>query len=134
MGANEFRYRLRKQMDKVVVEDVGDMLLHPSHLSTLFLEDDLSFVWLKSPIVLFILDNRMTKTDKSFVVEGFAKVISSGNVRKCLPNGTLNTEHFRYVCEKVNRNKLENFFKQWVFGAGAPVFRISQRFNKKGDD
>ena len=36
MGANEFRYRLRKQMDKVVAEDVGDMLLHPSHLSTLF--------------------------------------------------------------------------------------------------
>ena len=31
----------------------------------------------------------------------------------------------------MNRNKLENFFKQWVFGAGAPVFRISQRFNKK---
>ena len=23
MGANEFRYRLRKQMDKVVAEDVG---------------------------------------------------------------------------------------------------------------
>ncbi|KHC47363.1 transcription initiation factor TFIID subunit 2 [Candida albicans P60002] len=131
MGANEFRYRLRKQMDKVVAEDVGRHAIASQPFKYPVSEDDLSFVWLKSPIVLFILDNRMTKTDKSFGLSRVLPKLFLQAMSGSLPNGTLNTEHFRYVCEKVNRNKLENFFKQWVFGTGAPVFRISQRFNKK---
>ena len=72
MGANEFRYRLRKQMDKVVAEDVGRHAIASQPFKYPVSEDDLSFVWLKSPIVLFILDNRMTKTDKSF---GLSRVL-----------------------------------------------------------
>lgn len=131
MGANEFRYRLRKQMDKVVAEDVGRHAIATPKLKYPVCEVDMEFVWLKSPIVLFILDNRMTKTDKSFGLSRVLPKLFLQAMSGSLPNGTLSTEHFRYVCEKVNRNKLDGFFKQWVFGAGAPIFRISQRFNKK---
>ena len=131
MGANEFRYRIRKQMDQVVKEDVGKRPIADQFFRYPVSNSDLSFIQLKSPIILFILDNRMTKTDKSF---GLSRVLPKLFLQAMsgeLPNGALSTDHFRYVCEKVNRNKLDNFFKQWVFGSGAPVFRISQRFNKK---
>ena len=36
MGANEFRYRLRKQMDKVVAEDVGRHAIASQPFNTLF--------------------------------------------------------------------------------------------------
>ncbi|RCK67678.1 Transcription initiation factor TFIID subunit 2 [Candida viswanathii] len=131
MGANEFRYRIRKQMDEVVKVDVGKRPIADQFFKYPVSSLDLSFVRLKSPIILFILDNRMTKTDKSFGLSRVLPKLFLQAMSGDLPNGTLSTDHFRYVCEKVNRNKLENFFKQWVFGSGAPVFRISQRFNKK---
>lgn len=131
MGANEFRYRIRKQMDQVVKEDFGKHPIADQFFRYPVSNLDLSFIQLKSPIVLFILDNRMTKTDKSFGLSRVLPKLFLQAMSGDLPNGALSTEHFRYVCEKVNRNKLDNFFKQWVFGSGAPVFRISQRFNKK---
>ena len=100
MGANEFRYRLRKQMDKVVAEDVGRHAIASQPFKYPVSEDDLSFVCLKSPIVLFILDNRMTKTDKSFGLSRVLPKLFLQAMSGSLPNGTLNTEHFRYVCEK----------------------------------
>ena len=94
-------------------------------------DSDLDFIKLKAPIVLFILDKRMTKTDKSFGLSRVLPKLFLQAMSGDLQNGTLSTQHFQYVCEKVNRNKLENFFKQWVYGVGAPIFNITQRFNKK---
>ncbi|KAL6454215.1 TAF2 Transcription initiation factor TFIID subunit 2 [Candida maltosa Xu316] len=131
MGSNEFRFRVRRRMEQIVAEDVGKHPIADNFIKYPVSTSDLSFACLKAPIVLFILDNRMTKTDKSFGLSRVLPKLFLQAMSGDLPNGTLSTEHFRYVCEKVNRNKLDNFFKQWVFGSGAPVFRISQRFNKK---
>lgn len=91
---------------------------------------DLDFLRLKAPIVLYILDKRMTKTDKSFGLSRVLPKLFLQAMSGDLQNGALSTQHFQYVCEKVNRNKLDTFFKQWVFGSGVPIFNISQKFNK----
>lgn len=131
MGSNECRYQIRKRMDAIVEQDVGQCPLGAQVLEAPVSESNFDFLRLKAPIILFILDRRMTKTDKSF---GFSRVLPklflqamSGDMQ----NGALSTMHFQYVCEKVNRNRLEAFFKQWVYGVGAPIFNITQKFNKK---
>lgn len=134
MGANEYRYRIKRAIDHLVVEDTGSNGKKPLGMQFYrfpISETDLDFLKLKSPIVLFILDNRMTKTDKSF---GLSRVLPKLFLQAMsgeLPNGTISTSHFQYVCEKVNRNKLDNFFRQWVYATGTPILRITQKFNKK---
>ncbi|ODV65215.1 hypothetical protein HYPBUDRAFT_154054, partial [Hyphopichia burtonii NRRL Y-1933] len=73
----------------------------------------------------------MTKTDKSFGLSRVLPKLFLQAMSGDLQNGTLSTLHFQYVCEKVNRNKLDIFFRQWILGAGVPIFNITQSFNKK---
>ncbi|WPK27273.1 hypothetical protein PUMCH_004653 [Australozyma saopauloensis] len=131
MGTNEYRYQIKKKMDAIVEKDVGRRPIGLLSLQAPVSEDNLDFVRLKAPVILFILDRRMTKTDKSF---GFSRVLPKLFLQAMsgdLQSGALSTQHFQYVCEKVNRNRLESFFKQWVHGVGTPIFNISQKFNKK---
>lgn len=131
MGTNEYRYRIKKKMDAIVAEDVGQRPIGLLSLQAPVGEESFKFVRLKAPIILSILDRRMTKTDKSF---GFSRVLPKLFLQAMsgdLQSGALSTQHFQYVCEKVYRNRLESFFKQWVYGIGTPIFTITQKFNKK---
>lgn len=131
MGNNEYRFKIKTKMNEIVETDIGRSPLALQFFRFPISILDLQFLRLKSPVVLFILDKRMTKTDKSFGLSRVLPKIFLQAMSGDLPNGTLSTQHFQYVCEKVNRNKLDQFFKQWVFGAGVPIFNISQKFNKK---
>lgn len=131
MGQNQLRYLIKQKMDRIVNEDVGQRPIGLHSLSFPVSEADFSFLRLKAPVILFILDRRMTKTDKSFGLSRVLPKIFLQAMSGDLQNGTLSTQHFQYVCEKVNRNRLESFFKQWVYGVGTPIFNITQRFNKK---
>lgn len=131
MGNNEFRYNIKQKMEKIADTDVSKQPISLPYVRFPLSESDLSFVRLKASVVLLILDRRMTKTDKLF---GLARVLPKIFLQAMsgdLQNGSLSTQHFQSVCEKVNRNRLDKFFKQWVFGVGTPVFNITQRFNKK---
>ncbi|GEQ67852.1 hypothetical protein JCM33374_g1518 [Metschnikowia sp. JCM 33374] len=131
VGSNEYRYQIKQKMSSIVEQDVGQRPLGLQALQAPISEFSFDFIRLKAPIILFILDRRMTKTDKSF---GFTRVLPKLFLQAMsgdLQNGALSTSHFQYVCEKVNRNRLESFFKQWVFGVGTPIFNITQKFNKK---
>lgn len=131
MGLNQFRYQIKQKMDKIVRDDVGKRPLGLHSLTFPVSEADFEFLRLKAPVILFILDRRMTKTDKSFGLSRVLPKIFLQAMSGDLQNGTLSTQHFQSVCEKVNRNRLESFFKQWVYGVGTPIFNITQRFNKK---
>lgn len=131
MGQNEFRFNIKRKMGQIVEEDVGKHPISMPYLRLPVSEGELDFVRLKSSVVLFILDRRMTKTDKLFGLSRVLPKIFLQAMSGDLQNGTLSTLHFQYVCEKVNRNRLDNFFKQWVYGTGTPIFSITQRFNKK---
>lgn len=131
MGNNEFRYNIKQKIERIVETDVSKQPISLPYVRFPLSEADLDFVRLKASVILLILDRRMTKTDKLF---GLARVLPKIFLQAMsgeLQNGTLSTNHFQSVCEKVNRNRLDKFFKQWVFGVGTPVFNITQRFNKK---
>lgn len=131
MGTNEYRFKIKKKMNEIVEKDIGKKPLALQFFRFPISDLDLDFLRLKAPIVLYILDKRMTKTDKSFGLSRVLPKLFLQAMSGDLQNGALSTQHFQYVCEKVNRNKLDTFFKQWVFGSGVPIFNISQKFNKK---
>lgn len=131
VGSNEFRYQIKQKMDKIVDLDINRRPIGHLSFQTPLSESDLLFIRLKSPIILFILDRRMTKTDKSFGLSRVLPKLFLQAMSGDLQNGALSTLHFQYVCEKVNRNRLELFFRQWVWGTGTPIFNITQKFNKK---
>lgn len=131
MGSNEYRFKIKKKMNEIIEKDIGKKPLALQFYRFPISDLDLTFIRLKAPIVLYILDRRMTKTDKSFGLSRVLPKIFLQAMSGDLQNGSLSTQHFQYVCEKVNRNKLDSFFKQWIFGSGVPIFNISQKFNKK---
>lgn len=131
MGSNEYRFKIKEKMNQIIEQDHGKKPLAYQFFRFPLSDLDLDFLRLKAPIVLFILDRRMTKTDKSFGLSRVLPKVFLQAMSGDLQNGTLSTLHLQYVCEKVNRNRLENFFKQWVFGCGVPILHVTQRFNKK---
>lgn len=132
MGYNEFKFRIKKRSEMICDLDIGQPSLADPYINFPVNEaKDFEFIKLKAPIVLFILNRRMTKTDKSF---GLLRVIPKLFLQAMsgdLPDGAIDSTHFQHIAEKVNHNKLESFFKQWVYGCGTPIFRITQKFNKK---
>lgn len=131
MGQNEYRSKIKTGINEVVEKDIGKKPLALQYFRFPISENDFDFLRLKAPLVLFILDKRMTKTDKSFGLSRVLPKIFLQAMSGDLHNSALSTQHFQYVCEKVNRNKLETFFKQWIFGAGVPIFNVTQKFNRK---
>ncbi|WPH02308.1 Hypothetical protein R9X50_00517000 [Acrodontium crateriforme] len=131
-GNNAYRWQQKLAAEKVYDDDVDRPSIYElGHLLKL----DVSirqFLDLKSTLVLFILDRRLMKSSGS---TGVARIINrillnarTGN----LTNGELSTADFQRTCEKLgHNNKLEPFFRQWVFGSGCPIFLVQQKFNKK---
>ncbi|CDH09775.1 related to TAF2-Component of TFIID complex [Zygosaccharomyces bailii ISA1307] len=135
LGNNEFKYRLKCNSEAIVEEDwerppIGATFTNASRPISRT-SRDLEFIKLKAPMVLYILDRRMTKTERSFGMSRILPKIFLQAMSGDLPNNSLSSSHFQYVCERVNKNRLENFFQQWVYGSGVPIFRVTQRFNKK---
>jgi transcription initiation factor TFIID subunit 2 len=130
-GNNEYRYRQRKAADKVCEVDYLRPAL--SEIGTILSLDqsELEFMSLKAPLVLFILDRRLTKASGS---TGMPRIVSKVFLQAKtgdLANAAVSTTYFTRTCEKLGHTKLDSFFQQWVFGAGCPRFKVTQRFNKK---
>lgn len=132
-GLNEFKYRSKLRSDLICDQDIRKRPLADQFFRfPINTENDLQFIKLKASQVMIILDRRMTKTDKSFGLSRVIPKLFLQAMSSDLFNGNcLSTYHFKHVCEKVNHNRLDNFFKNWVYSSGTPVLRISQKFNKK---
>ncbi|KAF3939899.1 hypothetical protein ABW19_dt0200150 [Dactylella cylindrospora] len=122
---------MKKDAEEICRQDVGRQPLSNPIQQIPLDPSELDFIALKAPVVLFILDRRLTKASSSL---GVSRVISklflnayTGDVASL----NLSTAQFIKQCEKVGHQKLDSFFQQWVFGSGYPRFEISQRFNKK---
>ncbi|CAI4037623.1 hypothetical protein SMKI_03G0980 [Saccharomyces mikatae IFO 1815] len=135
MGNNAYKYRLKRNCEAIVEQDfekppIGSTFTGSSRPISV-LSKDLSFIQLKAPMVLHILDRRMTKTERSFGMSRVLPKIFLQAMSGDLPNNSLTSSHFQHVCERVNKSKLENFFGEWVYGSGVPILRVTQRFNRK---
>ncbi|KAI1103587.1 hypothetical protein F4804DRAFT_225251 [Jackrogersella minutella] len=131
-GNNEYRFRMKSMADKLVETDLKRPCLQDlgEHL---YLGDfEIDFMNLKAPLVLFILDRRLSKSSSS---TGISKIIyrmvSKANTSGQASDEVLGSDAFRRACEKAGNSRLEQFWNQWVFSSGCPRFSVTQRFNKK---
>lgn len=132
-GVNYYNFTFQKRCDLLCELDLGKRpLANQVFRFPINSDQDLSFINLKAPLVLMILDRRITKTDKLFGLSRVIPKIFLQAMSNDLINGNnLSTAHFQRVCEKVAHHRLEAFFQNWVYKSGVPTFRITQKFNKK---
>lgn len=130
-GNNEYRFRQKIASEKVFELDYERYSIHQLGSVLDIDPSEYDFLALKSPLVLFIMDRRLAKASGS---TGMSRIISrlllnakTGD----LDNGEITTDFFQKLCEKLGHQKFDAFFRQWVYGAGCPIFHVSQRFNKK---
>ena len=130
-GSNEYRYQQKRASDRIVEADIARPSIYNTGPLIHLDPSQLEFIALKAPVVLFILDRRLAKASGS---SGLSRIISRVFLNAKvgdLVNGAVTTAYFMKTCEKLGHAKLETFFNQWVFGAGCPRFRVTQKFNKK---
>ncbi|KAL1644566.1 Transcription initiation factor TFIID subunit 2 [Didymella pomorum] len=130
-GRNDWRFRQKQMVDKIVAMDherpslveLGPLLqLHPA---------EQEFMEIKSLLVLSVLHNRLVKqSGKNGVDRCLYRMLFNARQGK-YDNGAIATDDFLDICEKVGHQKLETFFKQWIEGSGFPTFTCEQQFNKK---
>ncbi|KAF8079062.1 hypothetical protein FPV67DRAFT_1558205 [Lyophyllum atratum] len=122
LGNNEYRFRLKKDMQRVLEWDIGSMppicqpqVLEPPDSATL------PFINLKAPLVLHILDRRTREIGNLFLSA------ISGEMQ----NNALSTHAFLRICRKVSGVDPRSFAEQWIYGSGCPSFGFSATFNRK---
>jgi transcription initiation factor TFIID subunit 2 len=129
MGNNEYRFRLKRDMERICAEDIDQRPLADAKMDAPIPDSTMEFMALKAPVILFILNQRLMKPANSV---GLQKVITkifldgmSGDL------ASLSTATFLRKCEKHGHMRLDAFANQYIFGTGVPRFQISQRFNRK---
>jgi len=131
-GNNEYRFRMKTMADRLVQLDIKRPSLHDlgDHL---YLGDfEVDFMNLKAPLVLFILDRRISKSSSSAgLMRIISKIVGKANISSQASDEVLMSELFRKACEKALGTRLDTFWTQWIQGSGCPRFDVFQRFNKK---
>ncbi|GAA6000165.1 transcription initiation factor TFIID subunit TAF2 [Rhodotorula paludigena] len=135
-GNNEYRFRLKKDMNRCVEQDIQfEPICVPARL-TLPEPAQMQFIALKAPLVLNILDKHLRKSGTSL---GLEKVLPklfldaiSGEL--AAQGNSLSTTSFMRTCRKAcggSSEALKIFFDQWVYGSGCPTFEVTANFNRK---
>jgi transcription initiation factor TFIID subunit 2 len=132
LGNNDYRYRMKKDMQRVLERDNGSMppicqpqILDPPDTSVL------PFVNLKSPLVLHILDRRLTKSGTSLGLSRVLPKVFLSALSGEMPQNALSTHAFLRTCRKVSGVDPRSFAEQWIYGSGCPSFGFSASFNRK---
>ncbi|KAJ7597342.1 hypothetical protein C8J56DRAFT_316264 [Mycena floridula] len=131
-GNNEYRFRLNKDMQRVVDLDGGGMppicqpLNHdPPDINTI------PFINLKAPLVLHILDRRLGKSGTSLGLSRVLPKVFLSAISGEMPNNAIATHSFLRTCRKVSGVDLRIFAEQWIYGSGCPSFAVAAQFNRK---
>ncbi|KAK7465278.1 hypothetical protein VKT23_005257 [Stygiomarasmius scandens] len=131
-GNNEYRFRLRKDMDRCMEWDNGSMppICQPQQFDP---PDSrvLPFINLKAPLVLHILDRRLGKSGTSLGLSRILPKLFLSAISGEMQNNCLSTHAFLRMCRKVSGVDPRSFAEQWIYGSGCPAFAISASFNRK---
>lgn len=130
-GNNEYRFRLKQMSDRVCDLDYERPSIYDMGTILRLDSSEIEFVALKAPLVLFILDRRLTKASGKATMSRIISRLFLNAQMGDIPNGAVTTSFFQKTCERLGHAKLDQFFQQWVYGAGCPRFQATQRFNKK---
>lgn len=131
MGNNDYRYRLKQDILSITQQDINRPPISSRELEIPIDPEQTRFIALKAPVVLHMLDQRLTKAGNTLGLRRVIPRIFLQALSGELANGILSTEKFLRQCEKVAHIKLEEFSRQWITGHGYPIFAVSQRYNKK---
>ncbi|KAH9858258.1 hypothetical protein C2E23DRAFT_892071 [Lenzites betulinus] len=131
-GTNEYRYRLKKDMERVIELDNGSMppICQPQTLEPPDAAN-LPFINLKSPLILHILDRRLGKSGTSLGLSRVLPKLFLSALTGDMPNNLLSTHAFLRMCRKVSGIDPRSFAEQWIYGSGCPTFGFSASFNRK---
>jgi len=132
-GNNWYRFHIKTLMDKLVEIDVNRPSLHDLGEHLHIGDFELEFMSLKAHLVLFILDQRMSKIPGSTgVIRVVSQLVSTANIASQDAKATsISAADFRRSCEKRSQYRPDELWDQWVMCAGCPKLNIKQRFNKK---
>jgi transcription initiation factor TFIID subunit 2 len=132
LGNNEYRFRLKKDMQRVLDWDTGSMppicqpqCPDPPDSSVI------PFINLKSPLILHILDRRLGKSGTSLGLSRVLPKIFLSAISGEMPNNAISTHAFLRTCRKVSGVDPRMFAEQWIYGSGCPSFGFSASFNRK---
>ncbi|ORX42682.1 hypothetical protein DM01DRAFT_1350220 [Hesseltinella vesiculosa] len=131
LGNNEYRLRLKKDMDACCALDVNRPPLYNPALPSPLDPEDLSFMGLKAPLVLFILDRRMCKAGTTLGLSRVIPKILVSAMSGELPQNAISTHYFMRLCRKISGFDTKSFAEQWVYKSGCPRFTFSFNFNRK---
>jgi transcription initiation factor TFIID subunit 2 len=131
-GNNEYRFRLRKDMDRVIDMDSGSM---PPICRPAYHEPPdasvLPFINLKAPLVLYILDRRLGKSGTSHGLSRVLPKVFLSAISGEMNHNVLGTTSFLRICRKVSDVDTKPFADQWIYGSGCPRFTFTASFNRK---
>jgi len=132
MGNNDYRFKLKKDMERVAERDIGGMppICQPGIYEPLD-ASILPFINLKAPLVLHILDRRLAKSGTSLGLSRILPKIFLSAISGELPNNQLSTHSFLRTCRKVSGVDPRSFAEQWIYGSGCPRFGFQAQFNRK---
>ncbi|KZT72927.1 hypothetical protein DAEQUDRAFT_685309 [Daedalea quercina L-15889] len=132
LGNNEYRFKLKKDMERVLQLDNGSMppICQPQQLDP---PDSvaLPFINLKAPLVLHILDRRLGKSGTSLGLSRVLPKVFLSAISGEMPNNLISTHSFLRTCRKVSGIDPRSFAEQWIYGSGCPTFGFSASFNRK---
>lgn len=131
-GNNEYRYRQKLMADQVCDIDISRPSLYDLGPLLRLDASQLEFMELKAPLVMYILERRLSKASgKPTISRIISRIFLNARMGELPGNGALTTSYFQRTCERFGHAKLDIFFQQWAYGAGCPRFQATQRFNKK---
>ncbi|KAK9727981.1 hypothetical protein K7432_001433 [Basidiobolus ranarum] len=115
-GNNEYRFRMKKDIDKVCELDVDRPPLYNVNLAYPVDPDDYNFMQLKAPLVLFVLGKRMMKGGPSLGIHrAIPKVLVAAMSGELGSGNALSTNWFLKVCRKVSGVDNKPFAEQWIY-------------------
>jgi transcription initiation factor TFIID subunit 2 len=131
MGNSEYRYKLRMEIEKCVAMDQGDQ--YPISIPGARDPPDpasLEFINLKAPLVLQMLDRRMTKLGTSLGLSRVLPKLFLESLSGQLKDNQLTSAHFLKLCRKMSGVDWTQFYEQWVLGSGCPRISVSARYDR----
>lgn len=131
MGNNEYRFRLKKDCDRLCAWDIGMPPVYQVGMTEPPDATLLPFINLKAPLVLHILDRRLCKVGASL---GLGRVIPKVFLQAItgeMSNNALSTHSFLRTCRKVSGVDLKSFADQWIYASGCPKLICTAHFNRK---
>ncbi|KAF7727505.1 hypothetical protein EC973_007483 [Apophysomyces ossiformis] len=131
LGNNEYRLRLKRDMELCCSLDINRAPLYNPALPSPLDPEDLEFLELKAPLVLYMLDKRMCKGGATLGLSRVLPKILVSAMSGELVQNTISTHYFMKLCRKISGFDTKTFAEQWVYKSGCPKFGFWFHFNRK---